>query len=327
MPLSDEAHASVVPTELGPSDAELVTSAQLGDAASLGVLLERHRSGMHAVALSLLGWGPETEDVVQDAILVALRRLGDLREPAAAGPWLRSITRNAARMRLRSARHESTLDLSVEAIPSLEAGPEQLLDDHALRDWVWAAIDRLTEPLQTVVLLRHFSQAGSYEQIAAACDIPVGTVRSRLSMARRKLVDALHDAAVASHPDAGKLTARRRRDAEHLLSSAVRGQFETALADAALSDFRLIGPNGERAQGQDTLVRMMNSDLEAGVKQRLIQVTASRSITLLECELVNPARDPNHCPPGVLWLMALDDGRIGRIRLFHPSTASLAARS
>ncbi len=54
---------------------------------------------MRAVAMSLLGYGPDAEDVVQDAALTALRRIGDVRDPAAVGAWLRAVVRNAARMR------------------------------------------------------------------------------------------------------------------------------------------------------------------------------------------------------------------------------------
>jgi len=48
-------------------DAVLTRAAQAGEVAALGLLLERHRAGMRAVALSILGPGPDVDDVVQDA--------------------------------------------------------------------------------------------------------------------------------------------------------------------------------------------------------------------------------------------------------------------
>lgn len=113
------AHDSVVELDGAMADAELIGAARNGDAAALGALIERHRPGMRAVALAMLGWGPDADDAVQDAILIALSRLGDLRDPAAAGPWLRTITRNAARMRLRSAERKTTLDLPPASCPQL----------------------------------------------------------------------------------------------------------------------------------------------------------------------------------------------------------------
>ncbi len=57
-------------------DAALTLAAQAGDVASLGLLLERHRAGMRAVAVSVLGPGSDVDDVMQDAALAALRRVG-----------------------------------------------------------------------------------------------------------------------------------------------------------------------------------------------------------------------------------------------------------
>ena len=264
-----------------PGDAELVRAARGGDAASLGALLEHHRAEMHAVALSVLGWGPEAEDAVQDAMLTALRRLGELRDPAAAGAWLKAVTRNAARMRLRSAGREIPLTEHADGRPSPERTPEEVLDGHALSDWVHASLEMLSEPLQLPVMLRYFTEASSYQQIAAVCGVPVGTVRSRLSEARRKLTATLLESVAAAHDDASALAARRHAEVEHLITSAPRGEFPRALAALAVPDLHLTGPQGQHGQGTDLLVRIMDSDLEAGVRQHLVRVTASRRLTIL----------------------------------------------
>ena len=70
------------------------------------MLFERHRARLHAVAAGMLGHGPDAEDAVQDAIVIAMRRIGDLREPAAAGGWLATIVVNVCRARLRRPPHE-----------------------------------------------------------------------------------------------------------------------------------------------------------------------------------------------------------------------------
>jgi RNA polymerase sigma factor (sigma-70 family) len=86
------------------SDAELVRTAQSGDAASLGILLESHRAPLYALALRFLGHGPDAQDAVQDAFLLAVRKIGQLKEPEAVGGWLRSIARNVCLSRLRERR-------------------------------------------------------------------------------------------------------------------------------------------------------------------------------------------------------------------------------
>lgn len=126
-------------TEL--SDAELTRAAQAGDAAALGVLLARHEAGMRAVALGVLGHGPDADDAVQDAMLVALSRIGDVRDPASVGAWLRMIVRNACRNTVRSNASRRSLG---ELEPVSADSPERVLEGHALRDWLWHAIDELT---------------------------------------------------------------------------------------------------------------------------------------------------------------------------------------
>jgi hypothetical protein len=207
--------------------------------------------------------------------------------------------------------------------PAADPTPDELIDRHGLRDWIWSALDTLSEPLQAAVLLRHFTDAGSYEQIAAACGVPVGTVRSRLHEARRRLTGHL----LSTSPiEATGVAGARGRAAVDLLAAAPHGGFRAALGELAAPDLVLVGPQGQRGRGPDLLVHIMDSDLGAGVRQRVGRVTAGSRVTILECDLVSPPWDPEHCPPGVLWLMRTGGGRIREVRLYHPvSAASLPA--
>src|SRR5206468_10621891 len=84
-----------------PSDAELATRALAGDAEALAALLERYRPSLYAAAIGLLRNREEAHDAVQEACVVALVRIGSLRDPAAVGGWLHRIIRNVCLMRLR----------------------------------------------------------------------------------------------------------------------------------------------------------------------------------------------------------------------------------
>lgn len=300
-------------------DGELARAAQWGDVGALGALLVRHQAGMRAVALSLLGHGPDAEDAVQDAALVALRRIGDVRDPAAVGAWLRMIVRNGCRTRLASVSETRLAEDAV--VLGGDQTPEQILERHAMRDWLWCAIDELSPTLRITVLLRHFStRVSSYEQIAAVCGVPVGTVRSRLSQARAKLADAMTATADAVHHDAAMLAAASRQDALETLAAAERGEFGNLLSERWSPDVTLFDGR-QPLGGREFLVRGMEGDLEAGVRQRFVDVVTSRDTTIWEMDLVNPAGDPEHCPPAVAWVMSLEDGRVSELRLFH----SLAA--
>ena len=136
------------------TDIALVRAAQAGDVTALALLLEHHRAGMRAVALSILGPGPDADDAVQDAVLVALRRIGDVREPAAAGAWLRMVVRNQCRGLLREARRLVPID---ELAPYQDpaADPGEFLELHSMQDWVWEAIEQLSPALRLPLVLRH----------------------------------------------------------------------------------------------------------------------------------------------------------------------------
>jgi RNA polymerase sigma-70 factor (ECF subfamily) len=199
-------------------DTALTRAAQSGEVAALGLLLERHRAGMRAVAVSILGPGADADDVMQDAALTALLRIGDVRDPEAVGAWLRMIVRNAARLVLR----ESAVVRPVGELPfpSTHLGPEQWLERNALRDWVWEALAELTPALRMPLVLRYFATgATSYERIAEVFGVPVGTVRSRLSQGRTKLAEALAATVDAPHGDAAERVRASRIEARELLAT------------------------------------------------------------------------------------------------------------
>ncbi|MEU5903401.1 sigma-70 family RNA polymerase sigma factor [Micromonospora sp. NPDC047467] len=298
-------------------DAELVVLAQAGDAAALGALLARHEAAMRAVALSILGYGPDAEDAVQDAMVVALRRIGEVRDPNAVGPWLRAIVRNNSRTTLRRPRPVPVAEPEWFAGPADTPTPEEALDRGAMRDWVWHAIGQLSPTDRLVTLLRYFSDASSYEQIAAVCGVPVGTVRSRLSHARRALAGGLRSEATAAHADVTASSDARWREGLDMIAMAMNGDFDQVVRESWWADAEMIVPGGRRG-GRDLAVAGMTRDLTAGVRQRLRNVVASGDVLIWETDLISPPDDPEHCPPAALWLQELREGRVRQLTLFHP---------
>src|ERR671933_756847 len=123
------------------NDTELARAAQEGDALSLGILLERHRTPLYALALRMLGYGPQAQDAVQDVFLIALSTIELLREPDAVGGWLRGILRNVCLTRLKKDRRQvlfGELPQRVEVSLS-ESSVEEAIDQLAMREWVWTA--------------------------------------------------------------------------------------------------------------------------------------------------------------------------------------------
>lgn len=276
-----------------PSDGELVLAAQHGDAQSLAVLLMRHRAAMHAVGAAVMGAGPDVEDVVHDASLVAITDIGRIRDPSLARAWLTGTTRNLARARLR--RREG-LPTHLADLPSAD-DLERRIEEAALRDWVWEAIGGLSEPLHDVVVLRYFSMAASYDAIADALGIPVGTVRSRLHDARASLVSRLRELEAAAVDDHSRLTQARERLFSAIISEYNRGKEQTLLASALTDDARLtVTGSDEQLVGPAAITRGLAGDIEAGVRLRLLRVVAGAGLTVVEGAFCNPADAPDHCP-------------------------------
>lgn len=270
---------------------------------------------MYAVALAMLGHCQDAEDAVQEAALIALRRIGDVRDPDAVGPWLRMVVRNVCRAQLRKMSAVPMAE-PAQALAADRLGgppdPAEVLDRHALRNWVWSALENLSPGQQLVTMLRYFTDVTSYEDIAAVCGTPVGTVRSRLNQARTKLVDALLHSTDRAHDDAAALAELHRRLAVHTLETEYRGD----LTDRWSPHADVIWPTGKRT-GIDYLPIAFANDVSDGVRHELRNVVAGRKVVIWEAALLSPPEDPYHCPPAAVWVHFMDRGRVSRLRLHH----------
>lgn len=300
-----------------PSDADLARAAQGGEAAALGLLLARHRASMLAVATGVLHHRADAEDAVQEAAVVALLHIERLRSPSAVGAWLRTVTRNAGLARLRRRREHAVDTNQLHGVASAEPDPAEFLDGRATRDWMWAALGRLPSEQRLVVILRHLTGLTAYQDIANVLQIPVGTVRSQLSTARRKLADALYATADTAHDDVTALARRHRQAAVESLAAAERGTMAEALAEYWSGDLTSSWPSGRTAIGHDYVVQAVQSTIADGVGHRLVDVVAGAGLVLWDMDLLNPPFDPLHCPPGALWVLKVDGDQVVRARMLH----------
>ena len=297
------------------SDTHLVREAQRGDAACLGVLLERHRAPLHAQALQILGHGPQAQDAVQDAFLIAMKKIEGLREPEAVGGWLRAILRNVCLMRRREDRGEifyGELPWRLESDLS-ESSVEEAIERLALGEWVWTALSELPEPLRVTAMLRYFGSYSSYEEISAILGVPVGTVKSRLSQAKAKLADALLKTAGLEHDEAHRLTESRTRYFEAAFEEINRGQGYEIFMDAVSEELAWAFPGGRVFYGHEVMANEFEGDLEAGMRIRLTNVVASKDVSIYEADLLNPPDNPLRCPPATAGVFFLRDGLAHRV--------------
>lgn len=162
-----------------PPLATIVIRARQGDARAYEELARRFQDMAVGYAYALLGNWQEAEDAAQDAFISAYCSLPKLREPAAFPGWFRRIVYSQAQRRLRA---KTPSLVSLEQLGDLPAAPPAHDDDDAL----WRCIDSLPAA-QRKVLLLHYMNDFSQKEIAAFLEIPLGTVKTRLHHARKRI--------------------------------------------------------------------------------------------------------------------------------------------
>ncbi|MER6566896.1 sigma factor-like helix-turn-helix DNA-binding protein [Streptomyces sp. NPDC001093] len=178
-------------------------------------------------------------------------------------------------------------------------------------------MEQLPEPLRLVLMLRHFSNITSYQEIPHACEIPVGTVRSRLNQARAKLSQVLLTTATHVHDDASRLTEESRQEAEVTLEGARRGCQPREIQELWPPETELVGVLGTPGERCHPFPAMRRNR-DKGVTQHLRRVVASRSVTIWEMHVTNPAGIPDPCPPILAWLMIRRNRRVQTLRVVFP---------
>ena len=168
------------------SDAELVEGVRRGSRDAAERLAGRHLRGCRAVALAITGGIAGAEDACQDAFVYAIERIDDCRDPARFGAWLRQIVRNRARNQVRDEKRDRIVPLDSVAEPPGRSSPAHDTERAEIRDRLLSALRTLPEDRREVVLL-HDLEGWTHREIAERMDLPAGTVRSHLHLARKAL--------------------------------------------------------------------------------------------------------------------------------------------
>ncbi|HEY1620821.1 MAG TPA: RNA polymerase sigma factor SigM [Streptosporangiaceae bacterium] len=175
------------------SDAELLRRHLAGDPDSFGQLFSRHRDRLWAVAIRTLGDPEEAADALQDAMISAFRRAGSFRGDSAVTTWLHRIVVNACldRIRRRAARPAAsgTDEETLDALAVIRQLPDPASDTDTALD-VAAAL-RLLPPAQQSVLVLVDMLGYPVADAAQVLGVSVGTVKSRCSRGRAKLLPHL----------------------------------------------------------------------------------------------------------------------------------------
>ncbi len=176
--------------------AALVVAAQSGDRAAFGELFERFEQHVFAIALRRIGNYTEAQELCQDVFIQAMEKIGQLRQPECFGGWLRQITHRMAINRM--VRRGPDLPTEPETLAATiveESNPlKSVLADE--RDTqLRAGLERLRE-LDRETLVAFYVEGRSLAEMSDDFDAPLGTIKRRLHVARKRLAKEVEPLAV-----------------------------------------------------------------------------------------------------------------------------------
>jgi len=164
-----------------------VQQARAGDSEAWEVLLARYRLPLYAYIFKLVHHEQASLDIVQESYISAARNIHGLREDEKFGSWLFRIAHQKCLQYWRKQHpKEIILDPLDEVMPGPEADPQELLIRKEQEEAFMQYLNQMAVPHRAVLLL-HFMEDFSLEEIGRITNTPVGTVKSRLHYARQSL--------------------------------------------------------------------------------------------------------------------------------------------
>lgn len=190
---------------------KLIGRVLAGDRDAFEPLVLANQTRVYTIALRICGNEADAADAAQDAFIRAYTALGAFRGESRFSTWLCKLAGNAAIDLVRARRSANTVSMSELAdedgelpdFPDDAPLPETEAERRELREEVRRAMAELPEDYRAILTLREIGEL-SYDEIGAALALEIGTVKSRLSRARRKLCAILLEKGNFSAPGASK---------------------------------------------------------------------------------------------------------------------------
>ena len=195
-------------------EAAIVRKVLGGDANAFETLVLEYEKNVYNIALRMTGNSEDAADMTQEAFIKAYNSLQSFRGDSKFSVWLYRIVSNVCLDFLRSKNRRPTVSLSVEDDDGEDAqldvadesqSPELLLDRKLTRESVRLGLDSLPPDYRQILLLREI-QGLSYDEIAQALGLEVGTVKSRIFRAIKRLCNFLiDDGNISDFSSSGKM--------------------------------------------------------------------------------------------------------------------------
>jgi RNA polymerase sigma-70 factor, ECF subfamily len=188
------------------SDASLIARCQKADAAAFNEIVGRYKNKIFSYLYRMTGNAEDAEDLTQEVFVRMYTNIASFRAEASLSTWLFRIAGNLCVDSYRRGKKSRGLVHSLDApmggeedgdgavatrdVPDLSQAPETLFGRKELASHIQAALQKLPTKLRSAVVL-HDVEGMPYEEIAAAENVPLGTVKSRIFNARVALREHL----------------------------------------------------------------------------------------------------------------------------------------
>ncbi len=171
---------------------ELIDKVRAGDGEAYFQLVSDYRVRLYRKACSLLSSPEDAEDVLQEALVTAFRAIGKFRGESGFYTWIYRIVINKCRdfQRSRQSRREEDIELYHPVLSDGRVSLEKNLELSDNAEYLIGKVNGLGKKYREILLMRYYDDL-SYQEIADALGLNVGTVKSRLFKARELLKRAI----------------------------------------------------------------------------------------------------------------------------------------
>lgn len=181
--------------DIQTAQTQLVCAAQQGDRDAFGRLFEQFQGVVSAIAFRRLGNHAEAQEVCQEVFIQAMRKIGQLRDPRCFAGWLRSMANRMSLNRAVRGRRMQSVPESFEVASTSQRTPLGNMLEEESRAQVHSGLDRLST-MDRQTLVAFYFDGRSLNEMSDEFRTPVGTIKRRLHVARKRLARALAAAMV-----------------------------------------------------------------------------------------------------------------------------------
>ena len=172
------------------TDAELVTLIKAGQIEAFNDIFFRYQTKIFSFLCGLVQNRHTAEDLAQNAFLSCYKAIGKWQATGSFKNWLYKIAYREALGYFKKQKRNLEVFTDEGEVPDIVDDRDDILVELANKETVDKALQGINEIYRTVLLLRYYNEL-SYEEIAAATELPINTVRTHLRRAKQSLAKQL----------------------------------------------------------------------------------------------------------------------------------------